>query len=658
MACRSTASRQWRRVGQKQQLCYLVTIPEFGDGVAFHIVKNNFRVEVTPETVFASEVITVGHTAPPPVDTVFSSQTNVLPNVFGGTGLREEIAQLRAEGIEVDDDNEPLPEDAIPAPADPEGMRYEHTTPTYCPRRANNDLVDSPGRWVHHRWDEIAEKSELDIFRMCMPEDFIREVVLPATNVHLFPHLTMQEFYKWLGCHFFMSCFQGIDNRDAWWSHQPISMFEGAPFRLHEYMSGTRFKDITAHIRFTNKATPTVASDGFVDRFHEVRQMLDAFNDHYDRNYVASWLSCLDESMSSWLSKFCPGFMVVPRKPHPFGNEYHTIADGDDGKPIMFRIKLVEGKDRPKKADGSWAFPSEYDRLQKTTKTMMEMTKPLHGTGKVVVGDSGFCVREGVIALHKKGVHFQAYVKKRSHWPKGVPGDHIDGHLKEAPLGYCETLVQQFDDVRFLVHCCRDKDWVSKIMSTHGMLDIIQDHPTYRKVDGSWKTFKYSEPFSRYSRAKHWVDDINNCRHDPIGLEEVWQTKWWAMHQFTFICSVAEVNAVHSLARGKREATKPQLEFCRKLAKQMMTNMIDVHVVPEVVPMRTRALRNVQHLRLKRGIRKGSWNPYTRCFREVKTDYLRLQCGTCGMKTRDYCSCDPATPLCIGCHTLHVNGLN
>ena len=62
-----------RRVGQKQQLCYLVTIPKFGDGVAFHIVKNNFRVEVAPETVFASEVITVHHTAPPPVDTVFTS---------------------------------------------------------------------------------------------------------------------------------------------------------------------------------------------------------------------------------------------------------------------------------------------------------------------------------------------------------------------------------------------------------------------------------------------------------------------------------------------------------------------------------------------------------------------------------------------------------
>jgi hypothetical protein len=202
-----------------------------------------------------------------------------------------------------------------------------------------------------------------------------------------------EDFYKWLGCHFFMACFQGIDKRDDWWSQQPISMFEGAPFRLNGYMLRNHFLNITSTICFTDKDNkPT----GFVDRFHEVRQMLEAFNEHYNRNYVASWLSCLDESMSSWLSKFCLGFMCVPRKPRPFGNKYHTIADGDQGKPILFQIKLVKEKDRPKKADGTWAFPSEFDRLQKTTKTMLEMTKPLCGTGKVVVVDSGFCIRDGV----------------------------------------------------------------------------------------------------------------------------------------------------------------------------------------------------------------------------------------------------------------------
>ena len=225
---------------------------------------------------------------PPPVNADRASIHNVVPNIFGGAGLCEEINQLRAEGIEVDDDNEPLPEDAEPAPHDREGMRYEYTIPTFCPRRANNDIIDSPGWWTKYRWDEIAEKSELDLFRMCFPNDFVREVILPATNVHLFPHLTMQEFYKWLGCYFIMSCFQGIEDRDEWWSPKPVSMFESAPFRLNQYISRKRFTDITCKIRFTNKEQPTVVSNGFVDRFHEVREMLDAFNDHYHRNYIAS----------------------------------------------------------------------------------------------------------------------------------------------------------------------------------------------------------------------------------------------------------------------------------------------------------------------------------------------------------------------------------
>ncbi len=41
--------------------------------------------------------------------------------------------------------------------------------------------------------------------------------------------------------------------------------------------------------------------------------------------------------------------MCVPRKPHPFGNEYHTICNGHlvNGAPIMFCVELVEGEDMP-----------------------------------------------------------------------------------------------------------------------------------------------------------------------------------------------------------------------------------------------------------------------------------------------------------------------
>jgi len=39
--------------------------------------------------------------------------------------------------------------------------------------------------------------------------------------------------------------------------------------------------------------------------------------------------------------------MFVPRKLHPSGNEYHFIADQDQGKPIMWHIKfqISEGED-------------------------------------------------------------------------------------------------------------------------------------------------------------------------------------------------------------------------------------------------------------------------------------------------------------------------
>ena len=89
--------------------------------------------------------------------------------------------------------------------------------------------------------------------------------------------------------------------------------------------------------------------------------MINNFNEHYLDNYTPSWLSCLDEMMNSFLDKFCPRFVSVPCKPHPLGNEYHIIADGDEGNPVRYRIKIKEEKDRPKYANGKWAFPSKFE---------------------------------------------------------------------------------------------------------------------------------------------------------------------------------------------------------------------------------------------------------------------------------------------------------
>ena len=135
--------------------------------------------------------------------------------------------------------------------------------------------------------------------------------------------------------------------------------------------------------------------------------------------------------------------MMVPCKPHPFGNEYHLIADGDNGKAIMWRVKIMEGKDWPKKADGTWAFSSTWELMGHTRAVylLLEMTKPIHGMGKVVGGKSGFCGTQNVIALNRVGVKSQFLCKKRKYQPKLIPGDYIYEYMRNKPLGHTEAFV-------------------------------------------------------------------------------------------------------------------------------------------------------------------------------------------------------------------------
>ena len=49
---------------------------------------------------------------------------------------------------------------------------------------------------------------------------------------------------------------------------------------------------------------------------------------------------------TKWVSEYtCPGFMYVPHKPWPFGNEYHDARCADSD--IIWQVDLREGKDRP-----------------------------------------------------------------------------------------------------------------------------------------------------------------------------------------------------------------------------------------------------------------------------------------------------------------------
>ena len=212
--------------------------------------------------------------------------------------------------------------------------------------------------------------------------------------------------------------------------------------------------------------------------------------------------------------------MFVPRKPHPFGNEYHTIADGDQGKAIMWRVKIQEGKDRPMNGNTP-CYPTPFEMYSTTAKLMLEMTKPLHTTGKIVIMDSGFCVTAGILAMHDHGVFGQALIKKRGrYWPVHVPGNDIDAHFASLEIGNVDTLKQVIDSKNFLLHCQKDDGYVTKIMTTHGTLRKIDDHHTRRVVNGQVKTFCYVKTISRNNLAKHFDGDarVANKKMGPLSV--------------------------------------------------------------------------------------------------------------------------------------------
>ena len=137
--------------------------------------------------------------------------------------------------------------------------------------------------------------------------------------------------------------------------------------------------------------------------------------------------------------------MFVPRKPHPFGNEYHTICCCISG--VLYKVDLVEGKDRPPEHGAE-----EYYVLGKTVGLLLRVTKPLHGTGKCIVLDSGFCALEGIARLKEKGVFAAAQIKKRRYWPKHVDGNIIKAYFADKDVGSVAALPGILNGIPVWIH--------------------------------------------------------------------------------------------------------------------------------------------------------------------------------------------------------------
>ena len=72
----------------------------------------------------------------------------------------------------------------------------------------------------------------------------------------------------------------------AYWEDLDINPFCGVPFCLNFPMSQSRFDAITNALTYTDSKPPT-----YCDRFHEVQQMIDAWNKRMKEVFLPGWVS-------------------------------------------------------------------------------------------------------------------------------------------------------------------------------------------------------------------------------------------------------------------------------------------------------------------------------------------------------------------------------
>ena len=160
----------------------------------------------------------------------------------------------------------------------------------------------------------------------------------------------------------------------------------------------------------------------------------------------------------------------------------------------------------------------------------MCLTKPVHGTGKLFVLDSGFCVLQALVELAKVGVFAHALVKKRQYWPKHVPGDEIIEHFKDKAVGYVDARQGNLDGIPFYLYGMKEPDYTMIIMATYGTLQQMGPEKTQTFKLNNEKTttkFKYPEVVSNHYHYHDMIDNHNGMCMHPIALEETWLTSRW-----------------------------------------------------------------------------------------------------------------------------------
>ena len=601
-------------------------------------------------------------------------EETILVSPHVSIGSRPAHAQNRDSQEDVDcnsDDDDPDPS----GPRNYKGYTYGAWRDS---RTTADEIIASHKPRLHLRTDYHGV-TPIGVFLSMMPMDHLIDVVVPFTNTNIsrearraqasdtnptFKALTVHELLQFFALIMSMAS-HSTYTREEFWStlREKTAMFNPPFFGIH--MTKNRFNCLMGCLEI---ADPDDAPTEFQDSTWKARALQQAFNDNMRRMFTPGTFVCLDESMVVWTNDSGPAFMYVQRKPHPFGNEYHTIACRDT--KVVFHMELVEGRQRP-----SSLPPLEFSAdFSKTTALVLRMTKSIWRTRRVVAMDSGFGVLPVLVELKKRDLYGTIVLKKHGrYWPRGCPGGSARALLKHAPIGTVK--IKEELDKGFYILAFREARFISITAHSYGEKKELCDRERYRYSDpadtGGRRELvrvKYPKVLDEYYATRHCVDDNNNHRMARHAIDaDGWRTRKWEHRQFAYILATAEANAklmYDYLARKSHDKIEalPGSEFRRRLVSSLLSPNV---YSSQVLSRRTRAgrskddngsksspskvlLDSAVHLEMVKPDYCGKYDRDSRTWTKVAGKYSPSRCSVsgCSARSRIYCKCIVGKILC------------
>ena len=226
-----------------------------------YTVKKHFTIQAEGDPDFFFDL-------PVAADVQEEPQELLLPAVVddklmgGNHGGQQDLISALTGVLDIDNDNEPVPENV---PGDPLPSILSTVWGHYGFRyRKSNNLADTQARLVNNV-DTTRDDINLQLFERLFPHKYVKDVILTERNKVLDQQpVTYGELLRWVRLWVLISTIDGSDRR-SFWSLKSVNMYEGAPFRLGEYMTHTHFEEILSSLCYTDESPPTL-----LDHFWEI----------------------------------------------------------------------------------------------------------------------------------------------------------------------------------------------------------------------------------------------------------------------------------------------------------------------------------------------------------------------------------------------------